>query len=98
VVELNDCSTPRLSTETSDLAPVPIHGGRVAVFARREILSLRSDLLRNNWFWRGYEVSRWIGGVVRTHWRASSGARSFLSSFRHSSLPAPSMEAASIAQ
>jgi hypothetical protein len=89
VVELNDCRAPRLSTETIDTAPVPIHGGKIALLARREILAARSDLLRNNWFWRGYEATRWIGGVLRTHVRGSSGPRSFLSSFRHSSLPSP---------
>ena len=91
VVELNECRAPRLSTETIDIAPVPIHGSILALFARREILSLRSDLIRNNWFYRGYEATRWIGGVVRTHARASSGTRSFWSSFRHSSLQTPSV-------
>jgi len=64
-----------------------MHGGKMAVFARREILSVRSDLVRNNWFYRGYEVSRWMEGVVRRHWRESSGPRSFITSFRHSNLP-----------
>jgi hypothetical protein len=73
VVELNDCRAPRLSTETIDNAPVPIHGGKMALFARREILSARSDLIRNNWYWRGYEATRWMVGVLRTHVRASSG-------------------------
>jgi hypothetical protein len=98
VVELNDCRAPRLSTETIDIAPVPIHGGKMEVFARREILSVRSDLIRNNWYWRGYEATRWIVGVLRAHLRTSSGPQSFLSSFRHSSLPAPSMQTESIAQ
>jgi hypothetical protein len=96
VVELNDCHSPRLSTESSDDSPVPEHGGNVQLFARREILSLRNDLLRNNWFWRGYEITRWIGGILRTHVRESSGARSFLISFRHSSLPAAPVRTASI--
>jgi hypothetical protein len=50
------------------------------LFARREILSLRNDLLRNNWFWRilsAMKTTRWIGGILRTHVRESSGARSF---------------------
>jgi len=97
-VELNECRAPRLSTETSDAAPVPEHGGKMELFARREILSLRSDLIRNNWFWRGYETTRWIAGVLRTHVRESSGTRSFLSSFRHSSLRTAPVQTASIAQ
>jgi hypothetical protein len=96
VVELNECRAPRLSTETIDVAPVPIHGRKIALLARREILSVRSDVLRNNWFWRGYEASRWIGEVVRSHVRGSTGPRSFLSSFRHSSLPAAPVQAASV--
>jgi LssY C-terminus len=96
VVELNDCSAPRLSTETANIAPVPIHGGKVALFLRREILSARSDLIRNNWYWRGFEATRWMAGVLRTHLRASSGPRSFLSSFRHSVRQAPSVQTVSI--
>jgi hypothetical protein len=98
LVELNECNSPRLSTETTDTAPVPMHGGKLAVFARREILSVRNDLLRNNWYWRTYENARWIGGVLRAHLRTSSGPRSFLSSFRHSSLPARPIQPAALAQ
>ena len=98
VVELNDCRAPRLSTGTLDAAPLPMHGNKIAVFARREILSARSDLIRNNWYWRGYEVTRWTAGVLRAHLRASSGLRSFLSSFRHSSLQTSSIHTASIAE
>jgi hypothetical protein len=96
VVELNSCRAPRLSTETIDTAPVPIHGGRLALLARREILSARNDLIRNNWYWRGFEATRWMAGVLRTHLRASSGPRSFLSSFRHSSRRTPSIQTVSI--
>ncbi len=93
VIQLNDCRAPRVSTETIDSEAVPIHGGKLALFARREILSARNDVLRNNWYWRGYEATRWMVGVVRTHWRVSSGPRSFLSSFRHSSLQTPPIQA-----
>ena len=79
VIELNDCGAPRLSTETTDSAPVPKHGGKLALFARREILSARSDLIRNNWYWRGYEVTRWAVGAVRTHLRRRSAARLLVS-------------------
>jgi hypothetical protein len=98
VVELNDCPAPRLSTETIDTAPVPIRGGKIALFARREILSARNDLLRNNWYWRGYEATRWMVGVLRTHVRASSGPRSFWSSFRHSMPQTPPIRTVSITQ
>src|ERR1017187_10253609 len=98
VIELNGCRAPRLSTETIDTAPVPVHGGKMELFARREILSVRSDLIRNNWYWRGYETTRWIVGILRTHLRDSSGTRSFLSSFRHSGPPTAYMQTASVAQ
>src|ERR1039458_10084766 len=32
VITLNDCRAPRLSTETMDSAPVPAHGGKLALF------------------------------------------------------------------
>jgi hypothetical protein len=83
VIELNACRSPRLSTESMDSAPVPKHGGKLALIARRQILSARNDVLRDNWYWRGFEATRWMVGVVRTHVRASSGPRSFLNSFRH---------------
>ena len=34
-------------------------------FARREILSLRSDLLRENLYWRSYEGIRWMVAAIR---------------------------------
>lgn len=98
LIDLNECRAPRLSAAAADTAPVPIHGGKLAVFARREILSARSDLLRNNWYWRGVEATRWMVGVVRIHLRDSSGPRSFLSSFRHSSLPKLPVQTAAIAR
>jgi LssY C-terminus len=62
VVELNDCDAPRLSTETVDAAPLPIHGDKLQRFARREVLSARNGLLRTNPYWRAYEGSRMMVG------------------------------------
>jgi len=59
-IGLNDCSEPRLSTESADATPVAEHGGGLQRFTRREILSARNDLLRTNRYWRAYEGSRWI--------------------------------------
>ena len=98
VITLNDCRAPRLSTETMDSAPVPAHGGKLALFARREILSARNDLIRDNWYWRSYEATRWVVGVVRTHLRGSSGARSFLSSFLHRGVRTPPIQIGSLIQ
>jgi hypothetical protein len=65
LVGLGDCPAPRLSTETFDLRPVPAHGRKLQRFARREILSARNELLRNNRYWRAYEGSRWLVSYVR---------------------------------
>jgi len=98
VVQLNDCRSPRLSTETVDTRPVPVHGGKWEVLARREILNTRSDLLRNNWYWRSFETARWTAQVVRVHAHSSSGLGSFLNSFCPYSLRKPSVQVASFTQ
>jgi hypothetical protein len=59
-VELNDCQEPRRSTETVDTKPVPEHGDTLQRFARREVLSARNGLLRDNPYWRTFEAIRWI--------------------------------------
>lgn len=60
VIELNDCETPRRSTETVDSTPLPAHGDKKQRFARREILSARNELIRGNPYWRTFEASRWL--------------------------------------
>ena len=68
IVGLNECRAPRLSTETASLDPPPAaHGGGWQRFARREVLSFRSDLLRGNIYWRTYEGVRWTVGAIRRH-------------------------------
>jgi hypothetical protein len=39
-------------------AALPMHGKRMQRFARREILSMRNELLRDNSYWRSYEAIR----------------------------------------
>jgi len=97
IIQLNDCRTPRLATETVDTEPVPVHGGKWEMFARRGILSARSELLRDNWYWRGYETARYLVQVVREHARSSSGVGSFLGSFRPPGLGKPPVQAESFA-
>src|SRR6202021_3193153 len=62
---LNDCHSPRLSTETVDATPLAEHGGLVQRFARREILSARNGLLRTNPYWRTFEAPGWFGESFR---------------------------------
>jgi hypothetical protein len=64
-LELNDCHSPRLSTETVDATPLAVHGGLLQRFVRREILSARDGLLRTNPYWRTFEASRWIVESIR---------------------------------
>jgi hypothetical protein len=70
VVRLNECSAPRLSTESTDDLPLPAHGGMLQRFVRREILSMKSDLIRTNTYYRAYEGVRWvIEAAIRKHRR-----------------------------
>jgi hypothetical protein len=64
-IRLRDCETPRLSTDTDEVDAIPVHGKMGQRFVRREILSMRNDIVRNNMYWRGYEGVRWIVTNVR---------------------------------
>ena len=75
VIEMNTCTEPRITTEDLDGDPLPVHGGRLRRFARREILSARSDLLRTNIYWRTYEGVRWTVSAIREKRRALRQAR-----------------------
>jgi hypothetical protein len=57
VIRLNDCSAPR-GMLPADGAPLPVHGGKVQRAMRREILTARSQFIRNNPYWKGYEAVR----------------------------------------
>jgi hypothetical protein len=46
---------------------LPRHGRVMARFARREILSMRNDLIRNNSYWRSYEAIRFAVEAARRH-------------------------------
>jgi hypothetical protein len=48
-------------------APLAAHGKLIERFARREILSMRNELLRNNSYWRGYEALRFAVAAARRH-------------------------------
>jgi hypothetical protein len=69
VLRMNDCVSPR-STPTEDESALPLHGNKVQRFARREVLSFRNDLLRENIYYRAYEGTRWlIEAAIRRHRR-----------------------------
>jgi hypothetical protein len=63
ILELNGCENPN-GVVSADGA-LPLHGSRMQRFARREILSFRSDVLRDNMYWRSYEGVRMVIDAYR---------------------------------
>jgi hypothetical protein len=59
ILQVNECAAPASSLQFTNAA-LPLHGSKVQRFARREILSLRSDVVRENIYWRSYEGVRWM--------------------------------------
>lgn len=59
ILQVNACSAPPTSLQFNN-ADLPLHGSKLQRFARREILSLRSDVVRENIYWRSYEGVRWM--------------------------------------
>jgi LssY C-terminus len=59
ILQVNACAAPASSLQFTNAA-LPLHGSQVQRFARREILSLRSDVVRENIYWRSYEGVRWM--------------------------------------
>lgn len=59
ILQVNACTAPASSLQFTNPA-LPLHGSKVQRFARREILSLRSDVVRENIYWRSYEGVRWM--------------------------------------
>jgi len=74
VIRLNDCLAPRIAAPAVDAPSIRAHGSRMQRILRRQILSARSDLLRDNPYWRGYEGARWIVTAVHRHVHPASGA------------------------
>ena len=81
VLRLTDCTPPRFSA--SSAPALPAHGSRMQRFARREILSMRSDLVRTNTYYRVYEAARLaVEAVVRHYRNRADGGLAMLSSSR----------------
>jgi hypothetical protein len=59
ILQVNECAAPASSLQFANAA-LPLHGSKLQRFARREILSLRSDVVRENIYWRTYEGVRWM--------------------------------------
>jgi hypothetical protein len=69
MVHLTECSAPRVTSWAGD--PLPVHGNPFQRFARRQILSIRSDYYRENLYWRTYEGTRWLVTAIRNHRHAN---------------------------
>ncbi len=74
VLRFRDCETPRFSTDTQEMDSIRVHGRMGQRFVRREILSMRNDIVRNNMYWRGYEGVRWIVTNIRKRNHAPEAA------------------------
>jgi hypothetical protein len=64
ILQVNECAAPASSLQFTNPA-LPLHGNKLQRFARREILSLRSDVIRENLYWRSYEGVRWMVTAYR---------------------------------
>lgn len=95
VLLLNRCTEPRTGIEGAAETALPMHGGKLQRFVRREILSMRSDLIRTNTYYRCYEGTRWvIEAAIRRHRRnhpgpASGPSRPVLVQRARAAAPAP---------
>ncbi|HLH44422.1 MAG TPA: LssY C-terminal domain-containing protein [Bryobacteraceae bacterium] len=58
VMRLNRCENPAGPVVSADT--LPMHGGAWELILRRQILNFRSDVIRQNWIWRGYEGLRYL--------------------------------------
>lgn len=68
VLKVNDCQHPR-GVSSAGQDTLPMHGGRVQRILRREILSARSDLIRDNVYWKAYEGLRVLVSAIESHRR-----------------------------
>jgi hypothetical protein len=64
ILELNGCGLLQ-PVQLEKNHALPAHGPWAQRFVRREILSFRSDLLRENLYWRSYEGIRWMALAIR---------------------------------
>jgi hypothetical protein len=63
VLRLHRCDAEELAPPPAPT--LPVHGGKLQMVLRREILSFRSDMIRQNWYWRGYEGARYLVAAIR---------------------------------
>jgi LssY-like putative type I secretion system component LssY len=65
VILLNGCKSPHRVGDPLYAETLPVHGGAWQRMLRREILCVRSDLIRDNLYWRTYEGARTLITAIR---------------------------------
>ncbi len=68
VVRFNGCDAPRAFVAATGGDPLPAHGSRMQRIVRRQIISARNELIRNNPYWKAYEGLR-LAVVAVAHGR-----------------------------
>jgi hypothetical protein len=58
VIQFNRCDEPRAFVAAAEGDPLPSHGGKLQRILRRQIISARNDLIRDNLYWKAYEGLR----------------------------------------
>jgi hypothetical protein len=67
VVRLNACDSPRKIENALDQDTLPINGSIWQRMLRRQIICLRSDLIRGNPYWRTWEGMRTVISLIRSY-------------------------------
>jgi hypothetical protein len=70
VVRLNACDSPRVTQNAPGQEPLPVNGRMWQRMVRRQIICLRSDLIRGNPYWRSWEEFRTVVSFVRGYRKA----------------------------
>ncbi len=78
VVRLNGCGSPHMAADDANALQIRAHGSKFQRFVRREVLSVRSDLYRQNIIWRSYEGARWtVTAILKRHQPANPSPGDF---------------------
>ncbi len=60
LIQFNGCGEPRAFVAAPEGDPLPAHGGKMQRILRRQIISARNDLIRDNIYWKAYEGLRLV--------------------------------------
>ena len=69
VVRLNSCDSPRVIENARDREMLPVNGPMWQRMVRRQIICLRSDLIRGNPYWRSWEELRTVISFLHSYRR-----------------------------